>query len=241
LRYYNQKNELIAIYHKIATFSIVSKEKAPSIKRNPKLEEYKYTRAELDFIDRVMDNEIIRGTKIRWWEDVKVGEELQPIVEGPMTLWGQVKAMVVRASAEVERKPTPSAKSHRPVQDPDTGVWYRPIESHLYDKAGELLDHPQAVIIMHTWMNALNRLVTNWMGDDGFLKSTGWERLADNPLGDTIIGRGKATRKYVKADGEHVVDIACWLENMRGYITNAGLATVGLLSRESIVQDLMRY
>ena len=48
-------------------------------------------------------------------------------------------------------------------------------------------------------------------------------------------------KKYVQDDGEHVVDIACWLENLRGYITNAGMASVGLFSRETIDKDLMRY
>ena len=60
-------------------------------------------------------------------------------------------------------------------------------------------------------------------------------------LGDAAIARGKVISKYIKDDGEHVVDISCWLEDIRGYIVNGGLATVGLLSKESILEDLQRY
>jgi len=33
-----------------------------------KVEEYKYTNEELDFIEKVHDAESIRGAKIRWWK-----------------------------------------------------------------------------------------------------------------------------------------------------------------------------
>jgi len=50
-----------------------------------KVDEYKYTNEELDFIEKVHDAESIRGATIRWWEDVRVGDELQPVVNGPLT------------------------------------------------------------------------------------------------------------------------------------------------------------
>jgi hypothetical protein len=206
------------------------------------MEEYKYTSKELDFISHIRAKEEIRGAKIRWWEDTKIGEGLQPTVEGPMTILWVVKAIEGSGGSPIIKDgPGHIVKPHLSSIDPETGVWHHPIEGHLSDKVAKMLAHPQAVIIGYIWSNALNRLVTNWMGDDGFLKKTEWERLGDNPLGDTLIGRGKVIKKYIQDDGEHVVDIACWLENMRGYITDAGSATVGLLSRESILKDLQRY
>ena len=94
---------------------------------------------------------------------------------------------------------------------------------------------------MSLWEALLGRLITNWMGDDGFLKKTAFDRLENDIVGDTVIGRGRVIKKYTLDNGEHVVDVSCWLENMRGYITKAGRATIGLFSRESIDKDLMRY
>jgi hypothetical protein len=128
-----------------------------------------------------------------------------------------------------------------PILDPETGVWHEPSEIHLSDKIAKLIKHPQAVTVMSLWEAILGRVITNWMGNDGFLKKTAFDRLENDILGDTVIGRGRVINKYVQNDGEHVVDIACWLENLRGYITKGGGATVSLLSRENVDKDLMRY
>ena len=73
--------------------------------------------------------------------------------------------------------------------------------------------------------------MTNWMGDDGFLKKLYVEIRLPNIIGDATFCKGKVTRKY--KDGEdHLVDLDVWAENMRGEITAPGKATVKLLSRE---------
>ena len=246
LRFYNQKNELTAVFHKRQLFKIVSSEEASLIKMKSKLEDYKYTREEIEFIDKTRRDEIIRGAKIRWWEDVKVGEDLQPVVKGPIIVWDQVKAIISSESPKVERDRIQTAKpmfAGQAVQgiDPETGVWHYPIEAHLSQRSAQMAGFPQPIAFMYIWIDTLNRLVTNWMGNDGFLKRTEWLRLDDIFIGDAVIARGKVVRKYIKDDGEHVVDISCWLENIRGYIVNGGLATVGLLSKESILEDLQRY
>jgi acyl dehydratase len=241
LRFYNLQNQLVAIHHKKVAFSIASQSEAISVKPQPKLEAYKYTKEELDYIDRVRASEIIRGAAIRWWEDVKVGEDLQPVVEGPLTIWGQVKLLAEEAMNSNKGQQLSSSKPHGPNQDPETGVCYPPVEMHLSDKVAQMMNNTQAKVVMGTWMNLLNRLVTNWMGDDAFLKMTEWKMLSAIPLGDTLFGRGKVIRKYIRDDGEHVIDLACWLENTRGYITNHGPATVGLMSRENMIDDLQRY
>jgi hypothetical protein len=243
LKYFNQKDELVAIKHKKNAYCIVApaeqKQAIPAIKPLPKLEPHKYTQEECDFIDNMRHNEIIRGAKIRWWEDVKIGEELQPVTNGPTNIWEQALDMTSLGATPVEEKK--GVPPHVPILDPETGVWHNPSETHLSDRVAQLQSFPQAYTMMSLWEALLGRLITNWMGDDGFLKRTAFDRMENDIIGDTIIGRGRVIKKYITDNEEHVVDIACWAENMRGYITKAGTATIGLLSRESVDKDIMRY
>ena len=56
--------------------------------------------------------------------------------------------------------------------------------------------------------NWLAHLITNWMGDDGFLKRLRAELRLFNVLGDTTWLKGKVTQKYIK-DGEEVKGKHC--------------------------------
>jgi acyl dehydratase len=245
MRYFNQKDELVCIRNDkvlIMIMPLVEKGQEPAIKETMlKMEEYKYTKEELDSIERTRSEEIIRGDQIRWWEDVNVSDDLQPIVNGPTTLWDQLMEIAGLGINVLDmsrvRRLTPQAT----VLDPETGVWHKTIERHLVDKTARLLGDPQAIMIGTMMEHTLGRLITNWMGDDGFLKMTDFQNRTAVPMGDTVFGRGKVIRKYVQEDGEHVVDVACWLEGIRGFIHTMGTAKVGLLSRESIHQDLQRY
>jgi hypothetical protein len=75
-------------------------------------------------------------------------------------------------------------------------------------------------------------LVTNWMGDAGFLKRIKTELRRFNTMGDTTTCQGKVVKKY-QQDGVGLVDIELWAENQRGErtVTN-GAATVMLPSKD---------
>jgi len=251
-RFFNQKNELVCNKRRTRIIFILppaEKGKEPALDKISqasmdtvlKVEEYKYTEEELDFIERVHDEEIIRGAKIRWWEDVNVGDDLQTVVLGPVTPWDAVMEIAGCGlnvyDTRLNRKLTPQAS----VLDPETGIWHKTISTRIVDKVARLKKayEPQAHVIMRE--HTLTRLISNWIGDDGFLKMTEWDENTKFPMGDTCFGRGKVIKKYVLEDGEHVVDLACWLEGIRGMIHIMGRATVGLLSREGIDKDLLRY
>ena len=57
----------------------------------------------------------------------------------------------------------------------------------------------------------MGHLLTNWMGDDGFLKSMHVELRRFNVVGDTTWCKGKITGKRVE-DGERLVDMDIWGE-----------------------------
>ncbi len=79
-----------------------------------------------------------------------------------------------------------------------------------------------------SWMGTL---MTNWMGDDAFLKRLRVECRRFNVYGDTQWCKGKVTRKY-SHNGIPLVDVEIWAENQRGEVTAPGMATVMLPSRD---------
>jgi acyl dehydratase len=73
----------------------------------------------------------------------------------------------------------------------------------------------------------LCRVLTDWIGRDGFVKRLGFQMHRPNFLGETIQVKGRVTDKG--ADG--VVDLEVWIENDRGGITVPGTARVILPRR----------
>jgi acyl dehydratase len=77
---------------------------------------------------------------------------------------------------------------------------------------------------------ALVRVITDWMGDEGFLKRLRFEMRRQQRPGDTMVCRGRVTAVR-EDDGEGLVDIDVWLENEREGVTTPGTATVALPKR----------
>lgn len=80
----------------------------------------------------------------------------------------------------------------------------------------------------HCW---LNHLLTNWIGDDGWLKKSYGEYRKFVYLSDVVWMKGKVTKKYIDEDGEYAVDVEVHGVNQRGEDTIPGRATVVLPSR----------
>ena len=78
---------------------------------------------------------------------------------------------------------------------------------------------------------ALARLLTDFVGVDGWVCSLSYQMRRMNRPGDTMHLRGKVTKKYVADDGSHRADIDLWVENDREGVTTPASATVMLPSR----------
>jgi len=95
------------------------------------------------------------------------------------------------------------------------------------------------------------RLVTNWIGDDGWLRKFSWrnDNLADDiieqvpslqektvtghgKVSDVLIAKAYVTKKYIE-NGEHRVNLVVWTEDIDGTLCQAANATVILPSRSS--------
>lgn len=74
---------------------------------------------------------------------------------------------------------------------------------------------------------ALVRVITDWIGDDGFLRKLRLEMRRQQRPGDTMVCKGKVVAKQERA-GEGYVDLEVWAENKREGVTTPGTATVVL-------------
>jgi hypothetical protein len=73
-------------------------------------------------------------------------------------------------------------------------------------------------------------LMTNWMGDDGFIKKQHTYLREVNLVGDTLWYIGKVTRKF-EENNEHLVDCEFLANDQRGRTVVAGQSIIKLPSR----------
>lgn len=76
----------------------------------------------------------------------------------------------------------------------------------------------------------LTTLLTNWIGEGGFLRKLGAQHRGMDVPGNSLVATGKVTRKY-EQDGLGYVELEVKVENQKGEITCPGTATVILPKR----------
>jgi acyl dehydratase len=232
--YYNQRDEMVAKNR----LWIMRVERQASRKKG------KYSRLQLphpwteDEIERI-ENEVmaeeIRGGKVRYWEDVKVGEKLPPVVKGPLGVSDEMAFLSGLRGAYIKahRARLDGYKRHPAAyfRDPNTHS-LEPIQAIHYNIPASVaagLPYPYAIgMQMNSWMV---NLLTNWMGDEGWLKTCYDEFRHFVYLSDVVWLRGEVTRKYVDDNHEYCVDIETTGFNQRAENTIPGRATVILPSK----------
>ena len=196
-----------------------------------------YTDEAIAAIDAQYGREQRRGADPRWWEDVEEGDEVGPLVKGPlrvtdMICWhvgmgmGLYGVKALRLGYE-NRKRLPRFYHRDELGIPDVlqRVHWDPAYAR---KAGNPTTYDYGRM-RETW---LIHLCTDWMGDDAWLWKLDCEFRLFNYVGDTQWMRGRVARKYLAEGDRPAVDLDVWGENQRGDVTTPGHATVLLPSRE---------
>jgi acyl dehydratase len=233
--FYNQREELVA---KARSWSIRA-ERHTARKKGKYFDiklPHPWTEEELRRIEEEVLSEEVRGPHVRYWEDVEIGEALKPVVKGPFGLTDMiafcigappVNILAHHMALKLYRKHPAWA-----FRDPNTYA-LEPIYGVHYNRAAANaagLPYPYDVGTQrHCW---LIHLLTNWIGDDGWLKANYAEYRAFVYHSDVVWFRGRVTRKYVSDDGEPCVDIETSAVNQRGELTMPGHSTVVLPSQE---------
>ena len=191
-----------------------------------------WTEAELKKVDEDVLAEQVRGAQVRYWEDVKVGEELHPVVKGPLGLTDEIAYIAGGLQAHILSLRNYHEHPSWAFRDPDTYSW-EPIGAVHWNKwAAKTAGLPYPYDIGTQRQSWLMNFLSHWMGDEGWLKKNYAEYRKFVYFSDVVWFRGKVTRKYVDQDGEYVVDIETHGWNQRSEDTIPGHSTICLPSKE---------
>lgn len=237
----NERDELVA-----RVLGITTRHERGAAREKGKyrdIEPYEYGDDELRTIDAAVlgERERIRGSRTRYWEDVEVGEELPPIARGPLSLMDTMGFLVGTGRGHTHGLVLEAAQKHAAhyFRNPESsgGLEYTGIGHHR-DSVAKQVGVPGTYDYGPQRTAWLASAVTNWMGDDAFLKRLRAELRRFNTMGDTTWCKGKVTAKHLK-DGFALVDLEVWCENQRGEVTAPGLATVLLPSKDISTHPLI--
>ena len=231
VRFYNQDRELVCQADSwcIRTQRDVARQRATREMISPKV----WTDEEIAEIAAEYQRQVPRGSTPRYWEDVEVGEELPRLLKGPSTVtsfvcftqgWG---SLYVKAHAQA----FDMFRTHPALGIPnDLGVPEPPERVHWDSELARAVGVPAAYDYGPERVSWLGHLMTDWIGDDGFLKRLNVQVRKHNIIGDLTICTGTVTRKWQEGD-EHHAEVAVQGRNQRDEQTAVGTAVAVLPSR----------
>ncbi|MGE0387441.1 MAG: MaoC family dehydratase N-terminal domain-containing protein [Gammaproteobacteria bacterium] len=231
---YNQNKEVVTV---MRGMWIRGERRPVSEVKEPQPIPEPYTDDQLAEIDACYAAELStrRGANPRYFEDVTVGESLPRLVKGPIRVtdlilfhagFGQSFPTYAHRIAYETRKSTPGLYTRNKLN-----VWDIVQRMHWEEDwahkvgAGTVYDYGA---IRETF---LAHLITNWTGDDGWLRRLKVQHRKFNFAGDTNWLLGKVTKKEMTAEGAEV-HMEVRIENQRGLEITGGEAVVLLPSRE---------
>jgi hypothetical protein len=192
-----------------------------------------YTDEEIARIQEMYAKEEVRGAAPRYWEDVREKDPLPPIVKGPMTVtgfiayvqgWGGLYIRAHKLAFNMFGK-HPGLGIPNANNIPDV-----PERVHWEDEMARAVGTPAAYDYGPERISWMGHLMTNWIGDHGWLHRLEAKIVRHNPVGDFLTIGGRVVRKY-QQDGKFCVDCDLVATNQEGNQSCLAKATAHLPSR----------
>ena len=231
----NQRGEIVAISRTLAIHT--ERKTAREKGKYSTIEPATYTEDDLEKLDAIYAAEQVRGREPRWWEDVNVGDQLQPMAKGPLT---ETDMIVFHAGGYGFIPYEPCANRIAYQNRQRIAPFYVKNEYGIPDVAqrvhwdsawAQAIGNPMAYDYGVMRDCHLSHFMTDWMGDDGWLVAQSSEIRKFNYIGDSHVFTGEVVDKRIE-DGRCVVDIEMRGTNQRDVVTCPGHATVALPSLE---------
>jgi len=193
-----------------------------------------WTAEELAEVELAYEQEERRGAEPRWFEDVDVGEELPALMKGPLTVvdiismhmgwgWGGYGVGPLKYAHKLrQRMPA--------FFEPDEfGVPDVVQRLHWDATRAEALGIPAPYDYGQMRASWISHMLTNWIGDDGWLVEMDLQMRGFNYHGDVHRCTAAVTSKTNDPEGGTTVDVVA--TNQRGEATTKGTAKVLLPSK----------
>ncbi len=201
-----------------------------------------YTADELQAIDAAYEAEAPRGAVVRRAEDVRVGEVVGPMVKGPLTITDLVEYRAGVGPGPLggeplrlayrNRKARPAMYAHDPF-----GVYDIVERRHWDEPYAQSEGLLAATDYSHTRLVWFSHLLTDWMGDGGWLyELRGTTGLGRNYVGDTHRLAAQVT-DVVLGERCGAVSLSVTGTNQRGALTCRATAVVLLPAGSSVLAD----
>ena len=197
------------------------------------IDRYRYTDEDLESIDRAYEAEEIHGDAPRYWEDVRIGDPIPPIVKGPLSSDDMLNFVDIVQGTKTFAAFRDHWRRH-PQEiywDPETGMPDSWDASLIKDSVAREFGFPFAHDTGTQRVCWLENMVTNWMGNLGFLSRLTVRLVQPNFIYDTTWCAGRVSGKALRDGGNHL-DLEIWCQNQRGDTTATGTASVALVSRD---------
>jgi acyl dehydratase len=197
---------------------------------------------------RQIEEEVLAEEKARVgtpnWDDVEVGQKLEPLVKGPITMTDEI-AFLIGGGAPIPRLTahTVALKFYRrhpawSFRDPVSKALEPIYAVHYNREAARAQGLPYQYDVGFQRQAWQIHLLTNFVGDDGWLKKTSSEFRKFVYYSDVIRLRGTITEKFKDGEGECCVRVETSAMNQRGEEVMPGCAVVALPSRKHGTQPL---
>lgn len=230
----DQHGEVVGVYRILRI--LTERKAARSRGKYAEIEPAHYTDEDYERIDAIYASEHPRGAAKRYWDDVEVGDELPPMVKGPLTIT-EIIAFHAGGYGFVPYGLRSSRVGYKNRQR--IAPFYIKNEFGVYDVAQRLhwdsqwakaIGNPMSYdygVMRQCWFY---HQLSDWAGDDAFI-----ERMTDsirkfNYMGDTQFLSGEVVDKR-EEDGRYLVDLKLRMINQREIETAYADATVSLPSR----------
>lgn len=238
VRYINQHDRVAAIaLGRCARTPRGDSLKKQSTQENSKqIEPHAYSAEEIADIEHQVLAEPRRGDEPLYWDDVSVGDQVPQVVRGPLgiidivawysaqqgaTHYGGVHGDAIRyrqrhADFHVNKK---------------TGAKESAGRGHLESSTGRDVGMGGAYDVGPQRIAWAQHMLTNWIGDHGFLHTLDVKVRKPNLVGDTLWWKGEVVEKYVR-DGYSVAKVEVRATNQNDVLSADGTASVLLPSRK---------
>ena len=230
LRFFNQNEALVATQ----LMSVIRPER-DAAKQNGKyasLERARYTAEQIADIDREVDDQTPRGIGELWWDDVREGYAIPTLTKGPLGVHDFMAWMMGVGTPHVRsgrfwleyRTQSPSIA----VPDPRSGVPASVERVHWDDFMAAEIGMPAPYDYGPQRGGFASQLMTNWIGDLGFLETLDVEYRHMVFVDDLLRYGGVVERTWRDESGIGVVTCSVFAESQRGVKVLTGKARVVL-------------
>jgi acyl dehydratase len=189
-----------------------------------------YSQEDIDRFAAQYRQERPRGSEKRYWNDVEEGELIAPLLKGPYTVTAAVGFMQAWGAYTIRnhRMAWQYYDRHPQLAPPnDNNVPEPPVRVHWDNEFARRVGVPGAYDFGPERVAWMSQMLTDWIGDDGFLRRLNVQIRRHNVVGDVVWCRGKVSGKRME-EGRAIIACDVWGDNQNGELSVKGTAEVEL-------------